>query len=84
MITTLKTQINHTITFEVSESEARALEAMVGYGFDAFKNVFYEKLGKHYMQPHEAGLKSLFSTITKNVNKSLKEIDEFNKLLKKQ
>lgn len=43
-----------TITLEV-----RALDALVGYGDDAFVKVFYEHLGKHYMQPHEAGLKSV-------------------------
>jgi hypothetical protein len=54
-------------TFTLTESEMRALDAMVGYGEDAFLKVFYEKLGRAYMQPHEAGLRSLFKTVSANV-----------------
>lgn len=50
------------ITFRLTEIEARALEALAGYGTDAFLKVFYEHMGRHYLQPHEAGLRSLFSS----------------------
>lgn len=52
-----------TVTFTVTEEEARALDALVGYGDDAFLRVFYEKLGQSYMRPHEAGLRSLFKRV---------------------
>lgn len=47
----------------ISESEARALDALAGYGDDAFIKQFYEHLGKHYMEPHEKGLRLFLKTI---------------------
>lgn len=52
-----------TLTFTVNESEARALDALAGYGDDEFIKVFYEKLGKAYMQSHEEGLRSFLKSI---------------------
>lgn len=46
----------------LDEAEARALDALVGYGDDAFIKHFYEKLGQHYLRPHERGLRSLFKS----------------------
>ena len=69
-----------TITF--NEIELRALDAMTGYGADAFLEVFYEKLGKAYMRPHEAGLRSLFSTINPPVHEALHNVNEARRLLK--
>ena len=51
------------IVLVLSEEEAGALDALVGYGFTAFRNVFYEKLGKAYMEKYESGLKSLFESV---------------------
>jgi hypothetical protein len=59
----VRANIAATVTICLSESEAAALDALAGYGADAFLAVFYEKLGKAYMQPHEAGLRSLFSSV---------------------
>lgn len=56
-------KVEVTATMKFSEAELRALDALVGYGADAFIKVFYEKLGKHYMQPHEAGLRTLFESV---------------------
>jgi hypothetical protein len=39
------------------------LDALAGYGAEAFLKHFYEKLGKSYMEPHEKGLRSLFQSI---------------------
>lgn len=47
----------------LSEEEARALDALVGYGDDAFIKVFYEHLGKAYMEKHEEGLRALFQSV---------------------
>lgn len=51
------------ITLRLSEAEAAALDAIVGYGVDPFLKVFYEQLGKSYLQDHEAGLRSLFESV---------------------
>lgn len=56
-------QLKATIVMCLSEEEAGALDALVGYGFEPFKEVFYDKLGTAYMKPFEAGLKSLFESI---------------------
>lgn len=50
-------------TFTVSEAELRALDALAGYGDDAFIKVFYEELGTSYMKPHEAGLREFLQTV---------------------
>lgn len=68
-----------TITF--NEIELRALEAMTGYGVEPFLKVFYEKLGKHYMRPHEAGLRSIFQTINPPVHEAIGKVDRVRKLL---
>lgn len=78
----LDLQLKIRVNIELTEVEARALDAMVGYGFDPFKKVFYEKLGQAYMKPHEEGLKSLFDTIKKNCGPKLYQIDELKKELK--
>lgn len=51
------------VTIVLSESEAAALDAIVGYGDDAFLEVFYNHMGKSYLKPHEEGLRSLFRSV---------------------
>lgn len=50
------------VTIELTEEEARALDALAGYGDDAFIKVFYEHLGAAYMRDHEGGLRSLLKS----------------------
>ena len=64
------------ITIQLSESEARALDAMAGYGANAFIEVFYEKLGKAYMQDHESGLRTFLSSIRKQLPRILAKATE--------
>lgn len=64
------------LTFRISLEEARALDALTGYDFDVFLGVFYEKIGKAYLQPHEAGLRSLFSGIRRDVPPLLSRADD--------
>ena len=59
----VKLQIQYVLT----ESESRALDALAGYGVDAFLQVFYEHLGQAYMKPHEAGLRSLFESVRSEI-----------------
>lgn len=65
-----------TATFIFSEQELRALDALVGYGTDPFLEVFYKHLGRAYMQPHEAGLRSLFNSISQQQGGILRRADD--------
>ena len=56
-------EINGEVTLVLNESEARALDAIVGYGAEPFLKAFYEHLGKAYLQPYERGLRSLFESV---------------------
>lgn len=75
----IKPTISLSLTLELNETEARALDALVGYGVDDFLKVFYEKLGRHYMEPHESGLRSLFVTFREVIPGQLHRVDEARK-----
>lgn len=76
---------NPKVSFEVNvrlnEDEARALDALAGYGDDAFIHAFYERLGKAYMESHEAGLRSLLQSVRLFMPPQLKAIDEARKVV---
>jgi hypothetical protein len=77
---------NVQVTFSVkmmslTESECRALDALVGYGDDAFLDVFKKSLGEHYIRDHEAGLRSFFSTVRKEVLPGLRQIDQLREAI---
>ena len=65
----------------IQEDEARALEAITGYGADNFLSFFYEKLGSHYLKPHEMGLKSLFEGVQNNLSAQLKKVVKAREVL---
>lgn len=58
-----KAVVQMTVTIELTEPEARALDAMAGYGDDSFVKAFYANLGKTYMEPHERGLRTFLKSI---------------------
>ena len=68
------------MTFQLDETQARALDAMVGYGADSFFEAFYT-LGKHYMQPDEGGLRSLFKEVGEQVTPQLARIDRLRRTM---
>jgi hypothetical protein len=72
----VQTSVEITATIKFTEGQLRALDAMVGYGDDAFLQAFYVKLGKHYMKPFERDLRDLFSQIRATVPKALKEVND--------
>jgi hypothetical protein len=76
--TTIKTEAN----FTLDEAQLRALAAITGYRTDAFLEMFYHNLGKSYLQPHEAGLRSLFEFVNKEVHVALKKVDSAKEKLK--
>lgn len=67
------------MTLSVNEEEMRALDALVGYGTDNFLKIFYEKLGKAYLQPHEKGLRSLFKCVREELPSILSRADDARK-----
>lgn len=67
------------LTFTVNEQEARALDALAGYGDDAFVKAFYANLGTHYLAPHEAGLRSFLRSIRDSMPGILGRVDAARK-----
>jgi hypothetical protein len=55
-------KLDMSVTFTVTEDEARALDALFGYDIEYFLKTFYEKMGQSYLQPHETGLRSLHNS----------------------
>lgn len=70
------------ISFTVTEEEARALDVLPSYGIDKFIEMFYETLGKAYLQPHEEGLRSFLRHIREKVHPGLENVDKARKYLK--
>lgn len=64
------------LKFTICEEEARALDALAGYGDDAFIAAFYEKLGKAYMDNHEQGLRSFLKGVRSFVPPALSKVDK--------
>ena len=76
---TARPRLDIEIQFTINEIEARALDALAGYGEDSFIKAFYEKLGKAYMAKHEAGLRSFLSTIRNEMAGPLAKMDDARK-----
>lgn len=50
------------VTISLSEDEARALDALLGYDVESFLKTFYKEMGESYLKPYEAGLRSLHNS----------------------
>lgn len=70
-----------TVQFVIDEDEAYALDALAGYGDDEFIKAFYEKLGQHYMKPHEAGLRRFLGSIRNVVSPAIGRLEKARSLL---
>lgn len=81
---TSKTRFQHSITtiIEFDEEETRAMEALAGYGTDAFIKCFYEHMGKAYLGPHEAGLRRILDAFYTDVKQQLHKIDKAKEILR--
>lgn len=66
--------ISFSTTLTLNETEIRALDALTGYGADSFLKVFKETCGETYIRDHEAGVKSLFEAICRDVGPALHDI----------
>lgn len=74
--------VTFTASLTLDESEARALDALVGYGTDAFLEAFYKKMGEAYLMPHEKGLRRLFKKIQEEMRPVLATIDKARETLR--
>ena len=74
-----KYRLDVVVTFTINEAECRALDALAGYGDDAFIKAFYANLGEAYMQKHEAGLRRFLRTIRDVVGPALHGLGEARK-----
>ncbi len=74
-------KIDLQLTLTINEAEARALDALVGYGTDSFLKVFYEHIGKAYLLPHEKGLRDLFYSIRTMIPPELEKIQRARKAI---
>lgn len=72
----LKPTVSMEMLVSLDEEEVRALDALTGYGDDAFIKVFYEKLGSSYMRDHEQGLRRFFQTIRQIVPGYLNDMNK--------
>lgn len=81
MTTQIKPTIAFTVKCELTERELRALDALVGYGYDPFLKCFYEHLGKAYLEPYEEDLKQLFKKV-EELRPLIGEINSARKTLK--
>jgi hypothetical protein len=79
--TTPKLQVTWTLTLELNEAEAQALDAIVGYGDDEFLKVFYQHMGKAYLAPYEDGFRSLSKAIREQLQPQLYTLKEQRKAL---
>lgn len=81
MSISIETNVQISATLTLSEGQLRALDALAGYGDEAFLRAFYIKLGKSYMQPFERDLRELFALIRSQVPSALTGIEQSRKAL---
>jgi hypothetical protein len=82
---TARPEVKLKLVFEIDESEALGLDALVGYNYDSFLNLFKEGMGKAYIERADAqeGLRRFFESCRKEIPQFLSRLDsarkEFNK-----
>ena len=74
-------KLDFTSTLTLNETEMRALDAIIGYGFDGFIKCFKQHMGEAYIRGHEEGAKELFKAIGRDVGPALRKIDDIRKIL---
>ncbi|MFA6087474.1 hypothetical protein [Mucilaginibacter sp.] len=77
----IKTTVDFKVTLELTENEARALEAIIGYGWKLFAEFFYKSLGSHYLKPYEEAAKNIFAQ-RQNINFQLYNIEKVREAIK--
>lgn len=81
MSITSASKIEGSVTLVLTEGEARALDAIVGYGSKVFVEWFYKTHGQHYLKPHAKSMESLFEKARTQLPAHLRKFDEARKAL---
>lgn len=68
--------VSVTVYFSCDEEECRALDAMVGYGFESFITTFKKHMGEAYMRGHEDGLKRFFESVRGIVGPAISRVTD--------
>lgn len=79
---TVEPMLDVRVRFEINYDEACALDALAGYGEDAFVKAFYENLGEAYMRSHEQGLREFLRTISSVVGPAMHKVTDARNALK--
>lgn len=74
-------EVNMNIKLFITKEEAKALHGIVGYGADAFLEVFYPKLGKSYLKDHELAMRSLFIKLFQELPIEIAKLENAEKLI---
>jgi hypothetical protein len=74
--TQVKVNVDLKVVLELNEQEVGALEAMFSYGPDAFLKGFYKQCGKAYVEPYEAGVRSLHEKMRGLMSSPLREVQQ--------
>ena len=78
-----KVSIELTVQITLNESEARALDAMLGYGPEEYISGFYKQLGRAYLEPYAHAIPGLFKSVNDQIRPAIHRVDkardEFNK-----
>lgn len=78
--------VKMTVTVVLTETEARALDALCGYDHDleasGFIEHFYKSHGKHYLEPHIGGINSIFKGVKNTISPAVRRIDNLRKAIK--
>lgn len=82
--TDVRTTVEAKAFLILNENEISTLDALAGYGIDSFLKVFYKEMGTAYLEPHEAGLRSLFDSVVQanRICDEARECREFLRLSK--
>jgi hypothetical protein len=75
LVSVSKVDVRISVTFTINEEEARALDALAGYGDQAAIDAFYKYCGSHYMKPYESGLRQFLVGIRRIVTPALEKAD---------
>ena len=72
-------EVEMNIKLFITKDEAKALHGIVGYGSDAFLEVFYTKLGKSYLQDHEPAMRTLFQKLFNELPTEISKVEKAEK-----
>lgn len=78
----IKVRIDAKFTLELDEAELGALDAIFGYGAEPFLKAFKREMGAAYVEPYEAGVRSLHNRIRGVTSPALDEIKALREKLR--